>query len=856
MTPIYALSLSFEGIGLLRRVEDGWHELGTVALDSPDPGAALRTLREEAEPGQAPLACKLILPNAQIRYLTLDTGRIDDAARRGAAARALDGATPYAVEDLSFDIAADGATTWVAAVARETLQEADDFATEHGFAGLYFTSIPPEDGFPSEPFLGTATGAEAILGKGRTPAAEAEPVRITGHGPLPSSPAPETPRTTSETGDPAAPPDDPATTAAEGDDPTPSPTEEGPAPAFTSIRAQRGTPPPDSPRAPLAGASRITAGPAAPDLAVPEDGTGETATAGPPADPGGQRFDPAAIVAGFRKSKSDDSAEATTEADPEKPAAASPRKGLGARLAAIKPADKPKPKPKPKPKTEPKSKSKATKTAAAAKQKPSKTDTLIAPPPPPMHSGDTKADESERMTIFGAREQQKIGGKPRYLGLVLSVLLLLFLAGVAAWATIFLDGGIAGIFRNREAPQIAASDTDTAPETDPGAGPDAGMVDTGLLPASNLPDLLPDSAEIEGLNDDDAAMDSTRLSPSDTPLQDPDMDALPDPATREAAAPPERPDPASAPMDPDARYAATGIWAAAPEQSPTPTAVPIDDLYVASIDDEIGALDAFALPQAPDRSSDIAPGRIQSPPPPGTTFEYDERGLIRATPDGALTPDGVRVYRGKPAALPPAYPERAAAVISVASPELVARLAAVRPRIRPGGLVENNERAQLSGMTRSELASLRPRPRPETDKAAQEVDTTPTERAIASSLTPRPRPGNIDAIVRAARAAPAATQTAAAAPAASQTVAPSIPTTASVARQATVRDAINMRKLNLIGVYGSPSNRRALIRLSSGSYKKVKVGDSIDGGRVAAIGDDELRYVKSGRAVVLKMPKG
>jgi Tfp pilus assembly protein PilP len=77
-----------------------------------------------------------------------------------------------------------------------------------------------------------------------------------------------------------------------------------------------------------------------------------------------------------------------------------------------------------------------------------------------------------------------------------------------------------------------------------------------------------------------------------------------------------------------------------------------------------------------------------------------------------------------------------------------------------------------------------------------------------------------------------------------------------VAREATVSNAINLRRVNLIGVYGTPSERRALVRLPNGRYQKVEVGDRFDGGRVSAIGDSELRYQKSGRNVVLTMPKG
>ncbi len=69
-----------------------------------------------------------------------------------------------------------------------------------------------------------------------------------------------------------------------------------------------------------------------------------------------------------------------------------------------------------------------------------------------------------------------------------------------------------------------------------------------------------------------------------------------------------------------------------------------------------------------------------------------------------------------------------------------------------------------------------------------------------------------------------------------------------------MRNEINLKRVNLIGVYGTPSNRRALVRLPSGRYKKVKVGDTVDGGRVVAIGDSELRYQKSGRSLTLKIP--
>ena len=57
------------------------------------------------------------------------------------------------------------------------------------------------------------------------------------------------------------------------------------------------------------------------------------------------------------------------------------------------------------------------------------------------------------------------------------------------------------------------------------------------------------------------------------------------------------------------------------------------------------------------------------------------------------------------------------------------------------------------------------------------------------------------------------------------------------------------------GEVATDSRRYALIRQSNGKYKKVKVGDKIDGGTVQAITDTEVRYQKGGRLISLKMPK-
>ncbi len=215
--------------------------------------------------------------------------------------------------------------------------------------------------------------------------------------------------------------------------------------------------------------------------------------------------------------------------------------------------------------------------------------------------------------------------------------------------------------------------------------------------------------------------------------------------------------------------------------------------------------------------------------------------------------------------------------------ELAQSLTDIAPRSRPGDFGERIERQRYGGRTISELADLRPAARPGSDQMAAMVDratTAPSELAVATSLAPRGKPDNFDAMVASVRVAQqAARQTAAAAASAPDTTAAieaamaeeeaddeatsarnsprmAIPSTASVARQATLENAIRLNRVNLVGVYGSAADRRALVRLPSGRYVKVKVGDRIDGGTVAQISASELLYVKRGRTVSLKVPQG
>ena len=78
----------------------------------------------------------------------------------------------------------------------------------------------------------------------------------------------------------------------------------------------------------------------------------------------------------------------------------------------------------------------------------------------------------------------------------------------------------------------------------------------------------------------------------------------------------------------------------------------------------------------------------------------------------------------------------------------------------------------------------------------------------------------------------------------------------SIVKLATTKKAINKRKINVISIYSRGSERRAIVIFPTGQTKFVKVGDVLDGGRVAAIGASEIRYIKGGSNLVLRIPEG
>lgn len=277
-----------------------------------------------------------------------------------------------------------------------------------------------------------------------------------------------------------------------------------------------------------------------------------------------------------------------------------------------------------------------------------------------------------------------------------------------------------------------------------------------------------------------------------------------------------------------------------------------DAIYVAALDRELDLNDAIALPAILNSRPDLPVPPMVSPLGPDVTFDLDERGLVIATTKGALAPSGVLIFKGKPEIIPPPKPIR-----EILNP--ISDLAGIRPVGRPTELKTGVDAVFVQGrLTRPQLQRRAPKPRPlsEQQQLAGD-DTTPTKLAVLVSRKPSGRPGDFAATVTKTQtllAAANATAEPGVKPGPVFESGPVIPTRASVAKLATTKNAIDHGRLNLIGVYGTPSQRRALLRLPSGLYVKVEIGDRIDGGRVASIGVDSLNYVKSGRNRVLTIP--
>ena len=155
MKPSFALQFTDTGITLLHRTGRGWLPLGDAAIDDPALGENLGYLRATAL-GLEPqgITSKLVIPNDQILYTRVDAPGPEAGKRRNQIRRALEGRTPYGVDELVFDWSGTGPEVMVAVIARDTLAEAEAFAASHRFNPMSFVALPDPAQFDGEPFFG------------------------------------------------------------------------------------------------------------------------------------------------------------------------------------------------------------------------------------------------------------------------------------------------------------------------------------------------------------------------------------------------------------------------------------------------------------------------------------------------------------------------------------------------------------------------------------------------------------------------------------------------------------------------------------------------------------------------------
>ncbi len=989
MKPSFALDFRDGAITLLHRTSRGWQQVGSTPIDAPDLGEALTYLRSTAL-GLSPrgLSTKLVIPNEQVLYTQVHAPGPEVAKRKRQIKAALEGLTPYKVDDLVYDWWGNGPEIQVAVVARETLAEAEAFANEHRFNPVSFVAAPDSAGFMAEPFFGPSALAATLLTEGEKVERDQDPIAIIAreYPKAEAAPEPAMPGPVAEPPVPVAPqpvlaPEvvaeavpEPELPAAEPEPPVPESQPEVPAVAVAP-EVPEANPLPDfrSAKVPAAGVNSFDPKAMAIDLVdeapMAVDVTDErneppvvidrldVAASAAPASKSGSPADqppddvppsPAqSIIASFAsrrqaaveanppaiavaESVSRQDAKTTGDADLTEFASAAAAKAKKMPVVGPAPAQRPTvPRPtlarpaSPLPSAQRDTvpfpvKSAAARLAPGKSVKPGVTAPGIAGPRrernvvPLPKAGVLTGEEglplpASKPAVKGLTgldgRPLPVRGKPRYLGLILTLLLLIALALVAAWSSFYLTSTEAD---PNAAPAIGAVASATPEDA---RSPDANTADAALAP-EELP-TPEDEALADGQDPDLIAVD---------PGTDPASDPATDPAAEAAAVAADPATIASTTSAPEATEPAAAVPEAAPLPEPAPsTAVateaaiaatpsnePQDEIFLASADTPPQTSDPLALPQMVS-NSDPPPEATAPPPPFGTVYTFDADGRIQPTPEGIMTPEGVLLIAGPPKVIPPVRPAAlvaaapavptteatTAAALPTAEPVVSdPALAGKKPRQRPAGLVDAAATAEKQGEVlapdpNSRFASLRPHQRPAalTVQTAAVVEPEPTTDASAASLAsngvqastsalavvvskrPAVRPSSKDQAVEAAVAAavsapePQLEVAANVAPEAEpepevEVAAPRLPTNASVAKQATQKDALNLSRVALLGIFGTASGRYAMVRQPGGGVKKVVVGDTIDGGRIAAITATAVQYKKGGRMVTLSLPTG
>lgn len=947
MKPDFALDFRDNQIALLHRQETGWAIIGRVAMDDPDLDAAMAYLRATAL-GLSPrgVAAKLILPNEAILYTAISNLPYGHDQRAAAIKQGLVGRTPYGVDDLVYDWTDAGASAHVAVIARETLEEAEGFASQHRFNPISFAALPNQSGYDGEVWFGATQLSETLLAQGEVierddvtllavdadvaPAAElaasdfemgaaldtdqidaavvvAEPVQspINARDPQTDpSPAPQqdarevlqdfmnADRFAQEVvADDASPEPDHASSlglepnVVQVHEPDRGIQPEALRPANKEIQQKQPasfeaafaeTPEPTGPaeEADVEEAPMAVDVPLIDDLPAP-DRFGEkpqtraekmlaafaarrdAALFKAAAETNARRVEPvlrAAKADDLQTSVPLDEVSAYTLADlAVDPVASSFMPAPESALLVADPTDL-----GAQPVTPASSLPKLGVPEVKLGRAPEVTATSGLRPAIVKHV--PAKQQPQKLQDLKAMPQSK--ARPRLgmrLGWIMTIILLLALAAASALSELLLTSYNA--LYSKETDLVSVQ-----PAQEPELAEQAQIAAPATLatPTEPVADLPAAEAAVEAVAEVTAAPDLAPIVPAAISLgQTMPLGQAPDlllPAPNAAASAPRAP---PSPITDAMSVGETSALAAADAALPAP--LPREATRTATAS-------AVAL---------VFTGKPVLIPSPRPDVILAAAALARPStakpaPDLSALPAADPALAG---AKPLPRPASILAAVKAAAPALGPppgadpALADARPTKRPDNILSAGRAARLASASASIVAgaeaaiaeaALAPAP--------LAVDPNLSPLAVTVSRIPAPRPAGLKSAFNQALAAAAALNPAPeASPPADEVANNAAPADESaeqdvgldggasersvVAKQATQRNMLNLQNTNLVGIFGSQANRYALIRQPSGSFKRLKVGDRFDGGRIAAITESEVRYEKGGDLLALRMPK-
>src|SRR6056300_951194 len=143
----------------MHHADGAWSRVHNIDLDPDTLERDMADLRNHVQSlSHEQAAVNLVLPQDQIKFLVLDhdPDQADDQITK-VIAHELEQNTPYLISELRYDYKILDNKVHVAAVALETLQEAEEFVTIHGFDVIGSRAADQMGGFENGAYFGRAS---------------------------------------------------------------------------------------------------------------------------------------------------------------------------------------------------------------------------------------------------------------------------------------------------------------------------------------------------------------------------------------------------------------------------------------------------------------------------------------------------------------------------------------------------------------------------------------------------------------------------------------------------------------------------------------------------------------------------